>query len=240
MLGVLFKGTESTTFDCDDFSGAADLPVGVVGTRDYLALQSLIIIHNTSVARVTTKPSPLLSESFILSYRLLQVLALALYSYNVWYAVKQLRAFGVLSQEWRRELFLSKEERDPAAKDKGPAVAVISLNLVRPTPLSRLSTPLPATQPTPPPRLPASSPPLPAPCTRPIPSRTWCSSSMSGRHTSGQSSRCSPSSSLASQHVQSVLTCSGLPSRPGRRARASRRGCGGALHHPSCRCHRHA
>ena len=162
MLGVLFKGTESTTFDCDDFSGAADLPVGVVGTRDYLALQSLIIIHNTSVARVTTKPSPLLSESFILSYRLLQVLALALYSYNVWYAVKQLRAFGVLSQEWRRELFLSKEERDPAAKDKGPAVAVISLNLVRPTPLSRLSTPLPATQPhhptSPPPRLLTSSP----------------------------------------------------------------------------------
>ena len=69
--------------------------------------------------------------------RLLQVLSLLLYSYNVWYAVKQLGAFGVLSKEWRREFFLSKEERDPAAKDKGPAVPVISLNSRRP-PLARL------------------------------------------------------------------------------------------------------
>ena len=164
VLGVLFKGTESTPFDCDDFSGAANLPVGVVGTRDYLALQNLIITHNTSVAWVTGTASPLLtSESFILSYRLLQVLALVLYSYNVWYAVKQLRAFGVLSQKWRRELFLSKDERDPAAKDKGPAVPVISLNLVRPTPLAPLySAPSRAAPPhhlPPPPRLLPSSPP---------------------------------------------------------------------------------
>ena len=147
---MLFKGTESTPFDCDEFTGAADLPVGVVGTRDYLALQGLIEPHNTSMAWVTTTESPLRSsEPFLLSYRLLQVLSLLFYSYNVWYAVKQLRAFGVLSKEWRRELFLSKEERDPAAKDKGPAVPVISLNLVRPpTPRAPLYySALPATQP---------------------------------------------------------------------------------------------
>ena len=146
----------------------------MVGTRDYLALQDLILAHNTSVAWVTTKANPLLhSEPFIVSYRLLQVLAMVLYSYNVWYAVKQLRAFGVLSKEWRRELFLSKEDRDPAAKDKGPAVTVISLNLVRPT-TSRASLlrSQPRSPTTPPPRLPASPPPhlLPAPCTRPRPS----------------------------------------------------------------------
>ena len=147
---MLFKGTESTPFDCDEFTGAADLPVGVVGTRDYLALQGLIEPHNTSMAWVTTTESPLRSsEPFLLSYRLLQVLSLLFYSYNVWYAVKQLRAFGVLSKEWRREFFLSKEERDPAAKDKGPAVPVISLNLVRPpTPRAPLYySALPATQP---------------------------------------------------------------------------------------------
>ena len=147
---MLFKGTESTPFDCDEFTGAADLPVGVVGTRDYLALQGLIEPHNTSMAWVTTTESPLrTSEPFLISYRLLQVLSLLFYSYNVWYAVKQLRAFGVLSKEWRRELFLSKEERDPAAKDKGPAVPVISLNLVRPpTPRAPLYY-LPASSPSP-------------------------------------------------------------------------------------------
>ena len=156
---MLFKGTESTPFDCDEFTGAADLPVGVVGTRDYLALQGLIEPHNTSMAWVTTTESPLRSsEPFLLSYRLLQVLSLLFYSYNVWYAVKQLRAFGVLSKEWRRELFLSKEERDPAAKDKGPAVPVISLNLVRPpTPRAPLYYSTPRSQP----RSPTTPPPHP-------------------------------------------------------------------------------
>ena len=74
---MLFKGTESTPFDCDEFTGAADLPVGVVGTRDYLALQGLIAPHNTSMAWVTTTESPLqTSEPFLISFRLLQVLSL--------------------------------------------------------------------------------------------------------------------------------------------------------------------
>ena len=73
---MLFKGTESTPFDCDEFTGAADLPVGVVGTRDYLALQGLIEHHNTSMAWVTTTESPLqTSEPFRISFRLLQVLS---------------------------------------------------------------------------------------------------------------------------------------------------------------------
>ena len=72
-----------------------------MGTRDYLALAELIGAHNTSVAWVTGVETPLLgSEPFVISYRTLQVLAMLLYSYNVWYAAKQLRAFGVLSKGW--------------------------------------------------------------------------------------------------------------------------------------------
>ena len=134
-----------------------------MGTRDYLALVELIAKHNTSVAWVTGVANPLLhSQSFIISYRTLQVLAMILYSYNVWYAARQLRAFGVFSKEWRRELF--SKEKDPAAKDKGPAVPVISLNLVSPNPFAPLY-----------PDLSHSAPPhhrLPASCTSARPSRS--------------------------------------------------------------------
>ena len=129
VLGVLFKGTEATGFTADDFSGRADLPVAIVAQGDYLILSEAVLTHNTSMGWVTGAASPLRqSEPFAAFVRTLQGLVLVVAAINVWVALKQLRAFGVFSKAWRRGLCAA--ESDPQAKDKGPAVPVIALNLM--------------------------------------------------------------------------------------------------------------